>query len=358
MLEPPIKATVNILVTGGAGFIGSHLCERLLQAGHRVAIIDDLNAFYSPAAKQANLEAVRTIGPVDFHQADITDGARVAEIFRQCQPETVIHLAARAGVRPSLEQPALYARVNVEGTIGLLEASRKCRVHKFVFASSSSVYGTGCRVPFREHDSHIAPVSPYAATKIAGEKIAYTYSQLYGLRVICLRFFTVYGPRQRPDLAIRKFAASLHDGQPIPLFGNGLSGRDYTFISDTVEGIMSSLTYDCPYDVFNLGNSCPIQLISVIKTLERALGRKAKIHRLPDQLGDVPITYADISKARKFLGYEPKTPFEDGVQQFLNWFLRSRKAAQLSSTADRAQMPVAFPTKQRALVAGGDPLLS
>jgi UDP-glucuronate 4-epimerase len=295
-----------------------------------VFVLDDLNSFYSPAAKQANLEAVRRSGAVEFYHGDISDEARVTEVFLECRPDAVVHLAARAGVRPSLEQPLLYSRVNVLGTTTLLEASRRFGARKFVFASSSSIYGIGNRLPFTEDDSLSMPVSPYAATKIAGEKIAYTYSHLYGLQVVCLRFFTVYGPRQRPDLAIRKFAAMIDRGQPIPVFGDGSTSRDYTFIDDTVEGILSALAYDCSYDVFNLGNSHPVRLIELIHTLEAAMGKKAILQWLPNQPGDVPITYADISKAQKALGYQPKTSFRAGIDRFLSWHFRGENAAAVS----------------------------
>jgi UDP-glucuronate 4-epimerase len=319
---------VKVLVTGGAGFIGSHVCERLLREGHSVSILDDLNNFYSRAAKEANLEAVRRQGPCDFFFGDISDEARVKEVFEQSRPDAIIHLAARAGVRPSLEQPLLYGQVNVQGTLTLLEACRKQGVPKFVFASSSSIYGIANQVPFREDDTVNMPVSPYAATKIAGEKIAYTYSHLYGLQVVCLRFFTVYGPRQRPDLAIRKFITMIDHGQTIPVFGDGSSGRDYTFVDDTVGGIMAALAYQCSYDVFNLGNSHPVKLIQLIQTIEAALGKKANIQWLPDQPGDVPITCADISKAQKLLGYRPQTPLREGIDRLLNWYFEQEAAAQ------------------------------
>lgn len=316
---------MNILVTGGAGFIGSHLSERLLREGHNVSILDDLNNFYPRAVKEANLEAVRRQGPVSFFYGDISDEARVKEVFEASRPDAVIHLAARAGVRPSLEQPLLYGQVNVQGTITLLEACRRQGVRKFVFASSSSIYGIANRVPFREDDAVSMPVSPYAATKIAGEKIAFTYSHLYGLKVVCLRFFTVFGPRQRPDLAIRKFIQLIDRGQPIPVFGDGSTGRDYTFVADTVNGIMGALGYDCAFDVFNLGNSAPVRLIEMVRTIEAAMGKKAEIEWLPDQPGDVPITYADISKAQKLLGYNPQISFREGIDRFLSWYGEQRK---------------------------------
>ena len=324
---------MRILVTGGAGFIGSHVCERLLREGHLVSVIDDLNDYYSPDLKLANLEAVQRAGPVSFYRGCITDQARVNEVFTESRPEAVIHLAARAGVRPSLERPLLYGLVNVQGTITLLEACRRFGTEKFVFASSSSIYGVANRVPFSEDDSVNLPVSPYAATKIAGEKMAYTYSHLYGLRVVCLRFFTVFGPRQRPDLAIRKFIEMIDRGQRIPVFGDGSSGRDYTFIHDTVQGIMGALAYDCAFDVFNLGNSHPVRLVTLIRTIEGALGKKAEIEWLPDQPGDVPITYADISKAQRVLGYSPKTPFAEGIAEFLRWH---REQGETIVTANRA----------------------
>lgn len=311
---------VRILVTGGAGFIGSHVCERLLSEGHTVSVIDDLNDFYSPSAKLGNLEAARRTGPIAFYRGSISDEAYVTEVFEEVRPQAVIHLAARAGVRPSLEQPLLYGQTNVQGTITLLEASRRFGTEKFLFASSSSIYGVANRVPFSEEDAVNQPVSPYAATKIAGEKIAYTYSHLYGLSVVCLRFFTVYGPRQRPDLAIRKFITMIDRGQPIPVFGDGSSGRDYTFVNDTVQGIMGALAYDCAYDVFNLGNSHPVTLMTLIQTIEAALGKKAEIRWLPDQPGDVPITYADISKANRLLGYHPQTALRPGIEAFLQWY--------------------------------------
>ena len=316
---------MQILVTGGAGFIGSHLCERLLSEGHTVSIIDDLNNFYSPNAKLANLQSIRCHGPITFYRGSITDEAHVAEAFQESRPEVVIHLAARAGVRPSLEEPLLYGHTNVQGTITLLEASRKFGTKKFIFASSSSIYGVANQVPFSEEDAVNLPVSPYAATKIAGEKIGFTYSHLYGLSVVCLRFFTVYGPRQRPDLAIRKFITRIDRGQPIPVFGDGSSGRDYTFVNDTVQGIMGALAYDCSYDVFNLGNSHPVKLLTLIRAIEEGLGKKAEIDWLPDQPGDVPITYADISKARKLLGYNPRTSLSEGIEAFLKWHMEQQE---------------------------------
>jgi UDP-glucuronate 4-epimerase len=244
----------------------------------------------------------------------------MATVMARVRPDVVVHLAGRAGVRPSLADPLLYEQVNVQGTIGLLEACRQQGTQKFVFASSSSIYGIANQVPFREDDGLNLPISPYAATKIAGEKMCYTYSHLYGLQVVCLRFFTVYGPRQRPDLAIRKFTEMIFAGKPIPVFGDGSSGRDYTYVDDIVDGILASIEYKCSYEIFNLGNSKPVSLATLIETIEDASGRKAVIQRQPLQPGDVPITFADISKAQRLLGYEPKVPFRDGIASFIKWF--------------------------------------
>jgi len=312
-------AAMRILVTGGAGFIGSHLAERLVSSGHCVSIVDDLNDFYSPEVKRANLNAVGAAGPVEFHWCDIRNVDAMDRIVGSFQPEAIFHLAARAGVRPSLEQPLLYEETNVKGTLILLEAARRNSVKKFVFASSSSVYGIANRVPFREDDPVHCPISPYAATKLAAEKFCFTYSHLYRLPVVCLRFFTVYGPRQRPDLAIHKFARLIEAGRPVPFFGDGSSGRDYTYIDDAVSGLLAALSYDTRFEIFNIGNSRPVKLIELVSTLEAALGKPAVLERRPDQPGDVPLTFADISKAGRLLGYQPRTSFEDGIRKFVEW---------------------------------------
>lgn len=310
---------MRILVTGGAGFIGSHLGIRLLAIGHELAIVDDLNDFYARTDKLENLGLVQAAKPVSFLEADICDVPQIEHLFATFRPDVVIHLAARAGVRPSLVDPLLYERVNVQGTIVLLEACRRHQVKKFVFASSSSIYGIANQVPFREDDLLNMPISPYAATKLSAEKITFTYSHLYQLSVVCLRFFTVYGPRQRPDLAIRKFIERISDGRPIPIFGDGTSGRDYTFISDIVEGIISTLDYECSWDVFNLGNANPVTLNEMIAAIEAAVGKRAILERLSDQPGDVPITFADVSKAQRLLGYSTKVPFAEGIQKMVEW---------------------------------------
>lgn len=310
---------MKILVTGGAGFIGSHLVQRLTAEGHQVSIIDDLNNFYRPEMKLQNLAEIGFADSRHFYRGDICDADRVGEVFATEKPDAVIHLAARAGVRPSLQDPLLYEHVNLRGTVTLLEACRAHGTGKFVFASSSSIYGVANRVPFSEEDQTNLPISPYAATKIAGEKLCYTWSHLYGLKVVCLRFFTVYGPRQRPDLAIRKFIEAIDDGRKIPVFGDGTMGRDYTFVNDTVSGIVAALHFDTAYDIFNLGNSSPVTLSELIRVIEQAVGKSAIIDRQPEQPGDVPITFADISKARRVLGYDPKTSIHEGIERFVAW---------------------------------------
>jgi UDP-glucuronate 4-epimerase len=278
-----------------------------------------LNDFYSPALKLKNLACIRATGNVAFYQSDICEEGAMAEVFKEARPDVVIHLAARAGVRPSLEQPLLYERVNVRGTLVLLEACRQLGGKQFIFASSSSVYGTTNRVPFSEEDPVNRPISPYAATKIAGENLCYTYRQLHGIRMVCLRFFTVYGPRQRPDLAIRKFTDLIVRGKPITVFGDGSSSRDYTFIDDIVDGVVSAVSNDCDYEIFNLGNSSPVTLLEMIRVIEDKLGTKANIQWLPEQPGDVLTTYADISKANRLLGYAPRVAFADGIQKVIEW---------------------------------------
>lgn len=317
---------MRILVTGGAGFIGSHVCERLIRDGHAVTVLDELNDFYDPAMKRLNLAEIGTSGSFRFHEGDICDDGLIARLFEEVRPDAVIHLAARAGVRPSLADPLLYERVNVRGTLVLLEAARKMGTRKFVFASSSSVYGAGNVVPFREDEPALLPVSPYAATKLAGEKLCFTYSHLYGIDAVCLRFFTVYGPRQRPDLAIRKFAEAMMAGRRIPFYGSGDSARDYTYVSDTVQGIVAALSYQTRYEIFNLGNSRPVTLRELVSILEEVLGVEAQLERLPDQPGDVPITYADITKAGRELGYHPATAIGEGLRLMADW-VRFRQSA-------------------------------
>jgi UDP-glucuronate 4-epimerase len=319
----------RILLTGGAGFIGSHLAEELLRRGHTLAIVDELNDFYAPQRKQENLVDIQRAGNFEFFQTDICDKPALRVIFESFRPHAVIHLAARAGVRPSLVDPALYERVNIAGTLNLLELCREFEVSRFVFGSSSSVYGVADRVPFSESNLELRPISPYAATKLSGEMLCFTYAYLYGITSICLRFFTVYGPRQRPDLAIHKFTELLETGRPLPIFGDGLSGRDYTFVEDIVSGILAATEYEpeagpgnSRFEIFNLGNSHPVRLVELVGMLEKATGRRANRQQLPEQPGDVPITWADISKAKRLLNYEPKTSIENGLEQFVAWFRR------------------------------------
>ena len=312
---------MNFLVTGGAGFIGSHVCERLLHAGHAVWAFDDLNAFYDPQLKRRNLRDIQSLAkPFEFVHGDLTDAAAVAALFASVKFDQVIHLAARAGVRPSLEEPALYQRVNVEGTVNVLEAARQTGVKKLILASSSSVYGVNAKVPFVESDPIFTTISPYAASKLACEALGHVYHHIYGLDIVMLRFFTVYGPRQRPDLAIHKFAQLISAGKPIPVFGDGSTARDYTYITDIVDGVMACTERVFGYDIFNLGESQTVKLSRLIELLEAALGKKAVIDRQPLQPGDVPITFADISKARAKLGYNPTVKIEEGIRLFVQWF--------------------------------------
>lgn len=317
---------MKILVTGGAGFIGSHLVEKLLAEGHEVAILDDFNDFYDPQIKRGNIAAVAN--QITVHQADLRDARAVSQVFHHGNFVTVIHLAARAGVRPSIGHPQLYYDTNVNGTLHLLEAARAVGIERFIFASSSSVYGLAKTVPFSE-DLHLTQtVSPYAATKIAGEFLCSTYSHLYQMRIVALRFFTVYGPRQRPDLAIHRFTRRIWKGQPIDQFGDGTTRRDYTYVDDIIQGVMASLGYEGPlFDIFNLGESETIQLKDLIAAIENALGQRAKINLLPEQPGDVPLTCADITKARRLLGYRPTTPLHVGLPRFIEWFHQTRDRA-------------------------------
>ena len=316
---------VNFLVTGGAGFIGSNLCERLLLSGHAVWAFDDLNSFYDPKFKQRNLREIQALGkPFEFVAGDVADRAALDALFGRVKFDQVIHLAARAGVRPSLQQPALYQRVNVEGTTNLLEAARLSGVKKIIMASTSSVYGLNSKVPFSESDPIFSPISPYAASKLACEALGHVYHQIYGMDVVMLRFFTVYGPRQRPDLAIYKFAGLILAGKPIPVFGDpAASGRDYTFVSDILDGIMACTRQEFGYEIFNLGESQVVKLKYMIELLESALGKKAVMDHQPMQPGDVPLTFADISKARARLGYHPRVKVERGIPLFVEWFRKN-----------------------------------
>ena len=300
------------------------MCERLLRAGHAVWAFDDLNDFYDPRFKRRNLRDLQSLAkPFAFVHGDVTDRAALDEVFAGVKFDQIVHLAARAGVRPSLEQPALYQRVNVEGTVNVLEAARRRGVKKITIASSSSVYGVNSKVPFAESDPIFSAISPYAASKLACEALGHVYHHVYGLDVVLLRLFTVYGPRQRPDLAIRKFTTLMAEGKPIPVFGDGSAARDHTFVSDILEGIMACTEREFGYEVFNLGESQTVTLNRLIGLLEDALGKKAVIERLPVQPGDVPVTYADISKARAKLGYNPRVGIEQGIPLFVDWFKKT-----------------------------------
>jgi UDP-glucuronate 4-epimerase len=308
----------SILVTGGAGFIGAKAADLFLREGWRVGILDDFNDFYDPAIKRANLAGLSA--QPELFEGDICDPAAVERAFAPGW-DIVLHLAARAGVRPSIENPDLYARTNVLGTLQVLDAAVKHKVGKFLFASSSSVYGATEEVPFRESAPLRRTFSPYAATKVSGEQICSTYSSLHGLPVVILRFFTVYGPGQRPDLAIHKFTRAIWEGRPIPQFGDGSSRRDYTYIDDIVQGVRGAVDYSrAQFDIFNLGESETTSLTGLIAAIENALGKKAVIERMPDQPGDMPATWADISKARLLLGYAPQTKISEGIPKFVEWF--------------------------------------
>ena len=315
----------NLLITGGAGFIGSHLVDRLLATNvERITVVDDFNDFYNPSIKRDNIREHLKDLRYSIHEADIRDLAALADVFNKSNFDCVVHLAARAGVRPSLSEPQLYTETNINGTVNLLELARQHDIMQFVFGSSSSVYGINAKVPFSEDDPIRQPISPYAATKGAGELLCHTYSHLYGLRCICLRFFTVYGPRQRPDLAIHKFAKLISQHQPIPVFGDGSTRRDYTYIDDIIDGVTAAIDYDkSNYEVINLGESRTVELRELISLLEKELDTHAIIERQPPQPGDVPQTFADVSKARALLNYQPKTQIEEGLRRFVEWFRMS-----------------------------------
>ncbi len=314
---------MRILVTGGAGFIGSHVAGRLIRDGHEVEIIDDFNDYYDPRIKRANLSSLGSAARL--HEGDIRSRDFIQKTISQGRFDAIIHLAARAGVRPSLKDPQLYIDTNITGTHHLLEAAHQNGIGRFLFASSSSVYGLAKKVPFTEDLPLPQTLSPYAATKIAGEHLCGNYAHLYGMKVVCLRFFTVYGPGQRPDLAIHKFTDAIHRGQSIPQFGDGSTRRDYTYIDDIVQGVTGALRYEGPaFDIFNLGENQTTTLSELIVEIEKALGKKAIIERLPEQQGDMPLTAADISKARQLLGYNPQTQIRDGIPKFVEWYLSSR----------------------------------
>ncbi len=316
---------MNVLVTGGAGFIGSHLVERLLVEGHGVVCLDNFDDFYDPALKRRNLSRATQNPQFKLIEGDLRDEKLLGQIFEEEKIDRVVHLAARAGVRPSLQNPALYADVNIRGTIYLLEACRQHGVRRFIFASSSSVYGNSSRVPFSEEDPVNHPISPYAATKKAGELLCHTYHHLYGMDITCFRYFTVYGPRQRPEMAIHHFTRSIFEGRKISLFGDGSSRRDYTYIEDIIEGTLGAFSRENGFQIYNLGESQTISLSELIREIEGQAGKKAILEYLPEQPGDVRQTYADIRKAREMLGYNPRTKVREGLARFIQWFLEGMK---------------------------------
>lgn len=318
----------SILITGGAGFIGSHLVNRLLhEGGWSVTVVDDFNDFYDPAIKRQNILGQLSNPNFRLVEADIRNQDALSRAFAETNFDCIVHLAARAGVRPSLKEPRLFVETNINGTLNLLELARTHEVKQFVFGSSSSVYGQNAKVPFSEDDPVSNPISPYAATKAAGELLCHSYAHLYGLSVVCLRFFTVYGACQRPDLAIHKFAKLISEGRAIPVFGDGTTRRDYTFIDDIIAGVRAAIVYNqSKYEIINLGESRTVELRELISLLEKALDRHAEIDRQPLQPGDVTQTFADISKARRLLGYNPKTQIEEGIAKFVDWFRISNSA--------------------------------
>jgi UDP-glucuronate 4-epimerase len=315
---------MTILVTGGAGFIGSHLIESLLKDGHHVDCLDNFNDYYDPAIKRFNIRAAQQHPAYFLIEGDILNYADLQSLFQEKAYDVIVHLAARAGVRPSIQDPLLYEKVNIQGTMHVLELCRQHQIKKFVFASSSSVYGANIKVPFSETDSVDNPISPYAATKKAGELICHTYHHLHGLSISCLRFFTVYGPRQRPDMAIHKFTRLIHEGKAIAMFGKGTSKRDYTYIDDIIQGVRGAIDHCNGFNIYNLGESNTVELSYLIELIQNALGKKAVIESHPDQPGDVPITYADITQAKKDLKYNPQTAIEEGIERFVSWFKQTR----------------------------------
>jgi len=321
---------MNIAVTGGAGFIGSHLCEKLIGLGLKIICIDSFDDFYNPAIKEDNISEIAGSKYFKLYRSDITSIDQMEEIFSKNSIDIVIHLAARAGVRPSIKKPLLYEKVNILGTTNLLECCKKYNIPKFIFASSSSVYGGNKKLPFSEEDNVDHPISPYAATKKAGELICYTYYDLYKISIYCLRFFTVYGPRQRPEMAIHKFTRLILDGEEIEIYGDGSSSRDYTYIDDVISGILNSLEQIGGFEVINLGNSNTVKLIDLIRLIEIAIEKKGNLKFTKSQPGDVFITCADIRKARKMLKYLPKTNIKEGLVKFVNWYKEKRKEGLLN----------------------------
>ena len=314
---------MKIFLTGGAGFIGSHLTRSLLSQGHSVVCIDNLNDFYDPSIKVNNLKEFESNRAYHFYQNDIRDKGAVELIFNTHKIDLVIHLAAQAGVRPSIDDPELYYAVNIMGTLNILEQMKASGCKKMIFGSSSSVYGNNKQTPFSEKHPVDNPISPYAATKKSGELLCHTFHKLYNIDIFCLRFFSVYGPGQRPEMAIAKFTKAIFDGNPIPMFGDGSSERDYTYVDDIVKGILLSIKHLKGFEILNIGESSTISLKNLIQLIEQICEKKAIVNQLPMQAGDVRITYADISKANSLIGYAPKTSIEEGVRRYVNWYRRN-----------------------------------
>ena len=314
---------MKILLTGCAGFIGSHVSEALMKRGDIVIGVDNLNDYYDTKKKEKNLAILNEYNKFKFYKEDIRNYEGLKKIFEKEKPEKILHIAARAGVRPSIQNPILYEEVNVKGTLNLLDLAKDFKVKSFVFSSSSSVYGNQKKIPFSETDNVDNPISPYAATKKACELICYTYHHLYNMKITCLRFFTVYGPRGRPDMAPYLFTDWIYNGKPIKRFGDGSTKRDYTFITDIVKGVVAAIDKELEFEIINLGNNKPVMLNDFIKVIEKVTGKKAVIEQLPMQPGDVDITYADVSKAEKLLGFKPTTSIEEGMKKFFEWYKKN-----------------------------------
>lgn len=313
----------HVLVTGGAGFIGSHVVEKLLAENYRVTVIDNFDPFYNVEIKKKNISSFINHPEVRFYELDIQNEAALYSLLTETY-DAIIHLAAKAGVRPSIDNPVAYQEVNVKGTQNLLEFARKKNIKQFVFGSSSSVYGINTNIPWDENEGQLKPISPYASSKISGELLGHVYSYLYGIRFIGLRFFTVFGPRQRPDLAIHSFVKKIMNSEPINIYGDGSTKRDYTYVGDIVDGVFNALQYkDSEFEIINLGNHRTVTLFELIQTIETVFEKKAIIQPMPEQPGDVPVTYANIEKARNLLSYNPKTTLETGLIAFKNWIINN-----------------------------------
>ena len=318
---------MNLFITGGAGFIGSTLCDRMLEYDNKIVVVDNFNDYYSPKLKEKNIKHNLDNKNYKLYRGDICDKNLLRKIFEENQIDVVVHIAASAGVRPSIENPLSYVKNNIEGTVNIVEVMKENGIKKIVFASSSSIYGN-CKEEIFSEDLKVSePISPYAASKSACEQFLYTYSKLFDIQVVALRFFTVFGPRQRPDLAIRKFIDLIKENKPIPVYGDGTTIRDYTYIDDIVDGIIGAINYnDTPYEIINLGGGAPVSLNQMIETIEKVLNKKATIEHLPMQLGDVNKTAADITKAKKLLNYNPKTSFKEGIIKFIEWEKNVKKS--------------------------------